>query len=145
VGLYILLEDVVYLAVCVLIAANTFWVAYKFMQELYLNDGKLRPAFRKFIEKYFIEFCLLLMSLFFYRSALGRSDWMHVGYSSPLTYILSMCILIKHYLYGFLQRERFRNFRKILVYAVTFIVVVSSIGGVYRIYKKDLITKRFPN
>ncbi len=138
------IEQVAYLAVCVLIAANTFWVAYKFMQELYLNDGKLMPAFRKFIEKYFMEFCLLLMSIFFYRSALGRSDWMHVGYSSSLTYILSMYILIKHYLHGVLQRERFNKFRKILVYAVTFIVVVSSVGGIYRIYKEDLITKRFP-
>ncbi|GMT47011.1 MAG: hypothetical protein IEMM0007_0577 [bacterium] len=136
--------EIAYLTVCVLIAANTFWVTYKFIQELYLNDGKVRPAFRKFIEKYFIEFCLLLMSIFFYRSALGRADWMHVAYSSPLTYILSMYILIKHYLAGSLQRKRFRNFRKILVYAVTFIVIVTSVGGVYRIYKKDLITKRFP-
>ncbi|MEC4685956.1 MAG: hypothetical protein VST71_09535 [Nitrospirota bacterium] len=143
-GLIYPIEQIAYLAVCVLIAANTFWVAYKFLQELYLNDGKVRPAFREFIRKYFIEFCLLLMSIFFYKSALGRSDWMHVAYSSPLTYILSLYILIKHYLHGFLQRERFNAFRKVLVYAITFIVVVSSVGGIYRIYKKDLITKRFP-
>ncbi|NOZ25218.1 MAG: hypothetical protein GXO94_03895 [Nitrospirae bacterium] len=138
------IEHIAYLGVCVLIAANTFWVACRFLQQLHLNDGRVGPAFRRFIEKYFIEFCLLVMSVFFYRSALGRSDWMHVGYSSPLTYILSMYILIKHYLHGFLQREGFGRLRRILVYAVTFVVVVSSVGGVYRIYKKDLITKRFP-
>ncbi len=138
------IEHIAYLAVCVLIAANTFWVATRFFQQLHLSEGKIGLAFRRFIEKYFIEFTLLVMSVFFYRSALGRSDWMHVGYSSPLTYILSMYILIKHYLHRILQREGYGRLRKVLVYAVTFVVVISSVGGVYRIYKKDLITKRFP-
>ncbi len=138
------IHHIAYLTVCVLIAANTFWVAYKFIQELHLNNRKLKTAFKKFIEKYFIEFCLLLMSIFFYKSALGRSDWMHVGYSSPLTYILSMYILIKHYIHGLLQKDSLGKLKKMLAYAVTFVVVVSSIAGIYRIYKKDLITKRFP-
>jgi len=138
------IHEIAYLVVCILIAANAFWVTYKFIQELHLNNRKFKVAFRRFIEKYFIEFCLLLMSVFFYKSALGRSDWMHVGYSSPLTYILSMYILIKHYIHGMLQKNSLKTFKKILTYAITFVVVLGSVGGVYRIYKKDLLTKQFP-
>ncbi|MEC4686249.1 MAG: hypothetical protein VST71_11015 [Nitrospirota bacterium] len=130
-----------FLAVSVIIAANTFWVAFKFMQELHLNNGRLRGSVRSFMEKYLVEFSMLILSLFLFRSALGRSDWPHVAYSIPVTYILSIYIIIKHYSHKFLRGYAFT---KTYTYLLAAVVAVIFSLGVYQIYRGDLIKENFP-
>ncbi|VAX28090.1 hypothetical protein MNBD_NITROSPIRAE02-1098 [hydrothermal vent metagenome] len=133
--------DKLFLAVSVLIAANTFWVVFKFMQELHLNNGRLRVSVRSFMEKYLMEFSMLILSLLLFRAALGRSDWPHVAYSIPLTYILSIYIVIKHYGHKFL-----RGYVVTKTYTYLFVAVVAVIFslGIYQIYRGDLIKENFP-
>ncbi len=133
--------DKLFLAVSVVIAANTFWVAFKFMQELYLNNGRLRVSVRSFMEKYLVEFSMLILSLLLFRSALGRSDWPHVAYSLPVTYILSIYIVIKHYSHKFLRGYAFT---KTYTYLLAAVVAVIFSLGIYQIYRGDLIRENFP-
>ncbi|VAX34046.1 hypothetical protein MNBD_NITROSPIRAE03-129, partial [hydrothermal vent metagenome] len=133
--------DKLFLAVSVLIAANTFWVVFKFMQELHLNNGRLRVSVRSFMEKYLLEFSMLILSLLLFRSALGRSDWPHVTYSLPVTYILSIYIVIKHYSHKFLRGYAFTKTYTCLLAAV--VTVIFSLG-IYQIYRGDQIKENFP-
>ena len=125
-----------FLAISIIIALNIFWITYKFLQEVYLNST-INISIKKFIEKYFIEFCLLILSVFFYRSALGRSDWEHVSYSSFIIYFLFIFIIFKKYLNRY-------NIKKKYVYFFTLLIIVVSIFGVSRILKKSLIVENFP-
>ncbi|GBE36536.1 hypothetical protein BMS3Bbin07_00683 [bacterium BMS3Bbin07] len=133
--------DKLFFSVSVIIAANTFWVAFKFMQELHLNNGRLRFSVRSFMEKYLVEFSMLIVSLFLFRSALGRSDWPHVAYSIPVTYILSIYIVIKHYSHKFLRGY---VFTKTYTYLLAAVVAVIFSSGIYQIYRGDLIKENFP-
>lgn len=130
-----------FLVSCVLVAGNTYWVTMKFIQELHLNDKKVKISIRKFLEKYLIEFCLLIVSVFLFRNALGRSDWFHLAYTMPVIYLLSIYIIIKYYLYNILHRY---GLEKKFAYALVFIIMFSSIAGVYRIYNRNLLIENFP-
>ncbi|NOY38820.1 MAG: hypothetical protein GXO95_00850 [Nitrospirae bacterium] len=133
--------DKLFLAVSVIIAANTFWVAFKFLQELYLNNGRLRVSVRSFMEKYLVEFSMLILSLLLFRSALGRSDWPHVAYSIPVTYILALYIVMKHY-----SSRLFRGylFKRIYTYLLVAVVTLIFFLGIYQIYRGDLVRENFP-
>jgi len=108
-----------YMFICVLIALNVFWITYKFIQEYHQNKKQFTITMSEFFKKYLIEFSLLLLSVFFFRSALGRVDWGHFIYSSPLTYILTLYILFKYYLHRFLSKKSIK-------YIVVGLVIVNS-------------------
>jgi len=117
-----------YMFICVLIAFNVYWMTYKFIQEYHQNNKQFTITISNFLKKYLIEFCLLLLSIFFYRSALGRIDWGHFIYSSPLTYLLTIYILFKHYMYRFLSK-------KVIKYIVVGLVIVYSYSFTVVSYK----------
>lgn len=129
------------LACVTLIAVNTYWVALKFLQTLQLNDKKVMPSITAFLETYLIEFCLLLLSTFMFRSALGRSGVGRVVYYSYLPYILFVFIVIKHYTNELLQRP---GYRVICSYGTVLIMILFSSFCVYRIYSWNLISHNFP-
>ena len=85
-----------------IIALNTYWVTYHLLKEVFKGDNIL-SSLLQYLKAYVIEICLLVMSIFFFRSALGRSDLEHVQYSSVLSYVLLTFIFIKYYLHVFLQ------------------------------------------
>jgi hypothetical protein len=126
-----------YLAICVLIAANTFWLVYKFIQELHLNSNQVVLSLKLFSQKHFCEICLLILSILFFRSALGRADWGHVLYSSHLTYILSISILFKNYFYNYATK-------KWLMYTTAVGVLVVSSFYIFRAHQNKLISVAFP-
>jgi len=123
-----------YMFICILIALNIYWVTYKFIQEYHQNNKQFTITMSEFFKKYLIEFCLLLLSVFFFRSALGRVDWGHFIYSSPLTYILSLYILFKQYLYRFLSKSGIK-------YIVVGLIVVFSYLFSYASYKLIITNK----
>lgn len=135
------IHDVWFLAICILIAANLYWVILKLIKEFYLNSGELVLSIKNFMEKYLIEFCLLLLSIFTFRSALGRSDWEHVAYNSFTTYILSAYIFIKYYLHSILHRYRLN---RLFTYFLVFLIISISSLYIYRIYDENLVVENFP-
>ena len=95
-----------FLFVVVLIALNVFWVMYKILQEFHHNERKFGAAAVAFSGKYLLELTLLLLAVFFFRSALGRSDWEHISYSSLPVYLLSLYIMLKYYICPMLNSEK---------------------------------------
>jgi hypothetical protein len=124
-----------------IIALNTYWVTYHLLKEVFKGDNILSSLLQYF-KAYVIEICLLVMSIFFFRSALGRSDLEHVQYSSVLSYVLLTYIFIKYYLHVFLQENK--RWEKVLIIFTIISVSLLTTAGFYRIYKHDLLEKNFP-
>lgn len=129
------------LIACTLVAVNTFWVALKFLQLFHLHHKKVTPAMKAFAERYLIEFSLLLISIFTFRSALGRSDMGHIVGYSYIPFVLFTYIGIKHYMNTLLQRQAFRI---MCSRAVMLAVMIFSAFCIYRIYSGNLISQNVP-
>ncbi len=127
-----------FLAAVVLVAANAFWVATRYMRELKLSGGRPGAALRNFLDGYLAEFALLLLAVLNFRTALGRSDWSHVAYSLPLTYVLSAYIVLRHY-GGRLRARRSTGARLLAL-----LLALALASGTYRIYSGDLLRENFP-
>lgn len=135
------IHDPKFLFVCVVIAFNLYWMAYKFLQEFSESNEKMWPAIAEYLKKYLMEFILLLLSVFFFRSALGRADWVHVAYSSYPAYILFLSIMFKYQFHRLLSRFVFN--KRLLNILLILIVFQISITG-YEVVSKSLVRDKFP-
>ena len=133
--------DIKFLFPVAVIALNTYWVTYRLLKEAFKGDDIL-SSLLQCLKTYVIEICLLVMSIFFFRSALGRSDADHVQYSSVISYMLSIYIFIKYYLHVFLQENK--RLENVLIIFSIILVSLLTAAGCYRIYKHELIEKNFP-
>lgn len=124
-----------------IIALNTYWTTCNFLKELFKGNN-ISSSLLKYLKTHIIEICLLVMSIFFFRSALGRSDGEHVQYSSVLSYTLFTYIFIKYYLHVFLQENKW--VKKILIIFIIISVSLLTTAGFYRIYNHELLEKNFP-
>ena len=128
--------------ICVLISLNFFWIVYRFLKNKFLSDEKkLSDIIIQFVKIYLVELALLTLSIFFFRSALGRSDWQHMAMSIGPTYLLSIFIIFKYYILIWTKDQRLNKlFRHIAICcAITFMA-----ASFYLTIKKDLITQNFP-
>jgi hypothetical protein len=133
--------DTIFLTIVLLISANVFWMTYRFLLTLHLSDTLLAGV-KNFVRTHTMEICLLAMSVFFFRSALGRADWYHVSYSTAPTYILTCYIIIKHYLHNMLENHRM--LRKIFVDCTIIGIGYVSVLCVGMIIRTDLLSATFP-
>ena len=76
--------------ICALAAANLFQLTRCFLAE----------GGRQFLRKYFLELCLFCLSVFYFRAALGRADFVHVSVNSWPTYLLAFRLLVEPWLRG---------------------------------------------
>lgn len=86
-----------YLRVSLLFAFAVLWVSGRLFAEIHATRSIVRGT-ENFLRRYFLEFHLLLMAVFFFRSALGRTDWEHIIYSVLPLYLLIFIIAGKHFL-----------------------------------------------
>ena len=133
--------DMKFLFPVTIIALNAYLIIYNLLNKLFKRNNIL-SSLLEYLKTHLIEICFLVMSIFFFRSALGRSDWEHVIYSSALSYILVIYIFIKHYFHIFLQEKRFLN--NILISFTIVSVSLLTTAGFYRIYNHELLEKNFP-
>ena len=91
-----------YVAISMMMAFNCFWLVREFLIRCRHTAG-LVPALREFLRTYLVEASLLLVSMLFYKNALGRPDWIHVAYVLPAPVILFALILLRHVLPPFLR------------------------------------------
>ena len=124
-----------------IITLSLLWIVYAFLNTP-LQRNKIFIQVREFIKLHLIEIFLLVISVFFFRSALGRSAWEHITYSSTAIYILAVFISIRYFIHPFLSENR--RFYK-LVFILTIISLSTVIAaGTYRIFKNGLIAANFP-
>jgi len=83
---------------CALAAANLFQLARRFLDT--------PPAV--FFRSNFLEVCLLGLSVFYFRAALGRADYVHASVNSWPVYVLAFRLLIEPWLNGRLARRAVR-------------------------------------
>jgi hypothetical protein len=113
-----------------------YWFVFRFIYELYVQFN-FKNSLIRFFENYFIEFIMFIMALFFYRSALGRSDWEHIRYSNAIICLLTIYIISRYYL---LRIFTIRKAKSIIL--IVFFLLTSFLG--IRIYAMDLIKDNFP-
>jgi len=136
-GSVFLINDKWYLLSCVILAADLFWLVYRFIKEVKINTSFF-IGLTSFFEKYLIEFSMLIVSIFFFRSALGRSDYEHIAYSSSITYVLNIYIITKYYLRGIFVHKIIKRIVLILIFLITGLSLYFIVGG------KGVIRKNFP-
>jgi hypothetical protein len=124
-----------------IIALNLFWISYNLLSDLF-ESNNIVSSISGYIKTHLVEICLFIMSVFFFRSALGRSDLNHVIYSSIISYILVIYIFIKHFLHPFLRKKIVLNHFIHLVTITT--IVLLTFAGVYRICASAIIQNNFP-
>ena len=128
------------LFVVLLITMDVFWIAYKLFQELE-TEKKVFCAVKGFLQKYFIEFTLMLLAFFFFRSALGRADGEHIAYSSFPAYLLFIIILLKYYIYPCFLKY---TFQKKILYPLLSILLILVIWKCFLLANSGAITAKFP-
>ena len=131
------IKETSYFFICVLIALNMFWLSIKLISNLNEKNKSFKSNLILFVTKYFVEISLLIVSVFFFRSALGRTDWPHVAYNSHITYFLTIYILFKHYLLNFRVYNLIKSY-------ILIIVFIFSVIYIYKIYNEKLISKLMP-
>ncbi|MBK6901214.1 MAG: hypothetical protein IPH09_18780 [bacterium] len=126
-----------YLIPVAVTAFNAFVVLFGLLRAAVTADGGRLRAVLVHAEARFPALLLLVLSVLFYRSALGRSDPEHVVYASAPTYLLSLHLLVGGPLRGLLQR------RSAHIVLAT-IVVVFALAGAWKIHHRDLLARNFP-
>jgi hypothetical protein len=128
--------------ICVLISLNLYWIVYRFLKYKFLNKGKqLSGIIIQFVKIHLVELALLTLSIFFFRSALGRSDWTHTAMSIGPTYLLSIIIIFKYYIPIWTKEQRLN---KLFMYIAICCAIFFTAASSYLTIKKDLITQNFP-
>jgi len=127
--------------VVMLSAINLFWIVYKVLQEFHDSNRNYRVAAEEFTRKYFTELALLMLSIFFFRSALGRSYWAQVAYSSLFPFLLTLIIAIKHFGNGMLTR--FASNKVVIRIILVVILILVCFEGM-RLFEEDRISEKFP-
>ena len=118
-----------YLIPVVMISVNIYWIVYKFICFKSNKKTGFAIKLKKFYSLYFMEILLCLLSVTYFRSALGRSDSEHIYYVSAPIFISICFILIKHYLNSILNK--FKKYRQIILSALTLIILLVSIVAYY--------------
>lgn len=129
------------LAACALLAANACWLAVRFLGVLNGHGNAWKAAIPEFLRRYLPETGLGLLAFFFFRSALGRADWEHAAYSLLPAYLLSLHIVLIHYLEPCLERFRAGRWcRRLVVVAAAGMLL----AGAFRIAARGLLAENFP-
>lgn len=123
---------------CALCAFNLFWLVKRFLGKLH-KEGWRAPAV--FVRGHFPEFMVFVLSIFLFRSALGRSDLIHIATSILLTYILFAFIVLRHFHIGFIEKL---GLKKAAAAFAAIAITAISLFGAYRIHAAGLIKHNFP-
>ncbi|HUV39812.1 MAG TPA: hypothetical protein VMY39_09375, partial [Planctomycetota bacterium] len=106
---------------------------------LHHSPGWMR-GLRAFVGKYWAELPLFVVSLTFARHGLGRSDLTHVTNSGLSSCILSMLIVMRHYLPGWLRRT---HLEKAFAVTVVTMMLVTGVILAWQTHSRDLWRSQF--
>jgi hypothetical protein len=128
-----------FLLMVLILSWITYWIAIRFLAAVRASGLRQSGAF---LRRHLLELGLLLLSLCFFRSALGRSDWEHVRYSCVILYLLCCYLLIRYRLHPALQSRP--RAARILARSVGVVMVAAALVGIFRIGHAHLLARNFP-
>ena len=136
-GLEYFISEPPFFLTLMLVSGMTSWLAFRFF--MFAREGK--RGLTDFVRIHYIEIALAILSVFFFRSALGRSDYYHVAYVSVIIYLLAGRVVL-YYANTKDQPKLNKSFRTIL----TFILILITTGGVARLFANEnyLLKANFP-
>jgi hypothetical protein len=133
-----------YLVIVLIISWNAYWVFAGLLTAFLPSEEGVnrRGAFTVYLRMHLIDICVVLMSLFFFRNALGRCDWEHVRYSSGIAYILFCYLMVKYWLNAAVEKKpkTARTIERVLLC----VMVAACLAGGLRIGRQHLLARDFP-
>ena len=130
-----------YVFISLMMAFNCFWVFRAFLRHWHAAQG-LVDGIRNFTREHFMEAALLLLSMLYYRNALGRSDWIHVAYVLSLPTILFLFIALQHIVQPVLQK--IAPLKIAFITAVSILIAVQGFAVLRSIQRENLLRENFP-
>ncbi|OGY44040.1 MAG: hypothetical protein A2731_03070 [Candidatus Buchananbacteria bacterium RIFCSPHIGHO2_01_FULL_39_8] len=106
-----------------LIALICYWLAVKLADVVIFDQGVFWQKVKFFYRHYFVEILLFLLAVFYFRTALGRSEIGHVYTVAAPIFILVTYVFIKHYLLPFLAKAR-QPIRSLFIPTVIILLLV---------------------
>ena len=135
-----------YIVISLMMAFNCFWVARMFFIHWQHAEGPIE-GLRSFLRHYLVEASLLLVSMLFYKNALGRSDWFHVAYVLPVPIILFSVIVLRHVLAPVWRQAdgpRVAGLKTAFVAASWIVFAVGGLVLLSHVPRENLLRKNFP-
>ena len=108
-------------------------IVNRFLQ-LTNNLGSFQLKMVIFIKSNFLELSLVILSIIFFRSVLGRSDLFHMRYGIHIAFLLSFLLIFK------ISRKDLHISNRLYYFSFTLLLFVFS----YRIHSKNLLFEVFP-
>ena len=121
-GLVYPFKDVRFLAPVTLFALTLYWLTHRFVSYQRSKEGGWLGKVKEFYAEYFLEILLLLLSIFYFRKALGRADTGHLSVVLFPIVILGTYVVIKHYLSPVLGRTK-SGYRVVSTAALSMLIV----------------------
>ena len=123
--------DFRFLAPVLLISFNVYWLIRRLCEAISAKHHPFLEKVKEFFVDFFVEIFLCLLSIFYFRKALGRSETAHLaGVLFPIV-MLTGYLVMKHYLTPLLRKSRqacqiFRGL-SVLTLVFFFFVVVPKV------------------
>jgi hypothetical protein len=108
-------------------AVMVYFLALRLIKSLLFSGSGLIERLRSFYVNYFLEITLVMVSIFYYRSPLGRADIVHVRYVSAPLFIAAVYVVVKHYVMPLLSRPRRVNYRFIGTGAIAMLLLFAAL------------------
>ena len=121
----------------VFIAGMLWFLALRLIRSVRSSGEGLIAGLKAFYFRYFTEIVLTMVSVFYYRSPLGRADIVHVRYVAAPIFIGGVYILMKHYLVPALARKGWMKAKLLGSWAGAMLVLLAVL------YAPDINWKEF--
>jgi len=130
-----------YVLISLMMAFNCFWVIRAFLRHWGAAQG-LVEGIRNFTREHFMEAAMLLLSMLYYKNALGRSDWIHVAYVLSIPTILFLFIALQHFIQPLLLK--IAPLRIAFITGVWILIAMQSFALLRNIPRHNLLRENFP-
>jgi hypothetical protein len=116
-----------YILPILFMAAMIYFLTLRLAKTMIFSKSGIIRRLKFFYINYFVEITLVMISVFYYRSPLGRADIVHVKYVSAPLFVAAVYILVKHYLTPRLALPRRINYKFVGAGAMATIVLFMSL------------------
>ena len=134
-------KDVPYVLISLMMAFNCFWVFRAFFRH-WRAAQNLLEGIRNFMREHFMEAAMLLLSMLYYRNALGRADFIHVAYVLSVPTILFLFIALQHFIQPILRKTA--PLKVLFITGVWMLIAMQGFLLLRNIPRYNLFRENFP-
>ena len=132
-----------FLLFCTMIAACTYLVFLKILQHWTGRDLTWSEKIGSIAKNHLSLTAMALLSVFYFRSSLGRSDWSHIICNAHASFLLAAKLLIDTFSSGPNRNKIYKGEKVLKKFLPALFMLVLVITG-FRCFASDLIRYNFP-